>query len=164
MCLTSTLSFSSYGLTTGSRLGIRLLQLFDAWQDQAKDVCPQASTAIDLWRLPLWIPVGLARSMSRKYQRTQTMRLTHCLVQMNISIMIGLRAYPWQWGFMSLTSFIGFCVSLLASQWFNFVSRERPFHCLPCAYLMCILRTLPQEWRPFPWLSLPICMLDGPTR
>ncbi|TPX65319.1 hypothetical protein SpCBS45565_g05266 [Spizellomyces sp. 'palustris'] len=84
-----------YGLSTGSRIAVHLFELFDAWEDSGIDACPvPGRTAIDFWRLPLWIP-------------------------MNISIMINLRAYPWQWPHMSLTSLIGYCVSLLASQWFN---------------------------------------------
>ncbi|KAJ3157518.1 hypothetical protein HDU86_003167 [Geranomyces michiganensis] len=83
-----------YGLTTGSKLAIHLILLMGTWTDPPISACPASSKAIDLWRLPLWIP-------------------------MNLSIMINLKAYPWQWLHMSLTSLTGYCVSLLASQWFS---------------------------------------------
>ncbi|KAI9104998.1 hypothetical protein DFS34DRAFT_605417 [Phlyctochytrium arcticum] len=84
-----------YGLSTGSRIAIGLFQLLDMWEDPGTGACPPAGrTAIDFWRLPLWIP-------------------------MNLAIMVNLKAYPWQWPYMTMTSLIGYCVSLLASQWFN---------------------------------------------
>ncbi|KAI8918620.1 hypothetical protein DFJ77DRAFT_304301 [Powellomyces hirtus] len=83
-----------YGLTIGSRLAIHLFQLVSVWEDSDPLCCPVATKAIDLWRLPLWIP-------------------------MNLSIMINLKAYPWQWAHMSVTSLTGYCISLLAAQWFN---------------------------------------------
>ncbi|KAJ3141801.1 hypothetical protein HDU90_006148 [Geranomyces variabilis] len=82
-----------YGLATGSKLAIHLIELVSTWVDPATSACPAAGQVIDLWRLPLWIP-------------------------MNLSIMINLKAYPWQWVHMSVTSLTGYCVSLLASQWF----------------------------------------------
>ncbi|KAI8819445.1 uncharacterized protein EV422DRAFT_498021 [Fimicolochytrium jonesii] len=83
-----------YGLTLGSRLAIHLMQLFTDYDGSNPDACPVAGAPMDVWRLPLWIP-------------------------MNLSIMINLRAFPWQWWHMSLTSLTGFCVNLLASMWFN---------------------------------------------
>ncbi|KAI9003143.1 hypothetical protein BC832DRAFT_92948 [Gaertneriomyces semiglobifer] len=84
-----------YGLSTGSRLAIRVFEIFWTWNDSGTGACPAANTGIDYWRLPLWIP-------------------------MNISIMINLRAHPSQWPHMTMTSLVGYVVSLIANRWFNF--------------------------------------------
>ncbi|KAJ3179290.1 hypothetical protein HDU87_002899 [Geranomyces variabilis] len=73
-----------YGLATGSKLAIHLIELVGVWVEPVVSPCPAAGQVIDLWRLPLWIP-------------------------MNLSIMINLKAYPWQWVHMSLTSLTGYC-------------------------------------------------------
>ncbi|KAJ3019154.1 hypothetical protein HKX48_002345 [Thoreauomyces humboldtii] len=83
-----------YGLTTGSRLAIHIIQVFGTWVEPDELCCPAAGAPLDLWRLPLFIP-------------------------MNLCILINLRAYPWQWVHMSITSLTGYIVSLVASLWFN---------------------------------------------
>ncbi|KAJ3056145.1 hypothetical protein HK097_007977 [Rhizophlyctis rosea] len=85
-----------YGLTMGSRIAIEGLSFLGLWSGFDTQACSalQNSGNMEWWRYFFWIP-------------------------MNISIMVLLKAEPWQWVHMSAISAIGYTTSIIASQIFS---------------------------------------------